>query len=88
MNHKQMWLMWIGVAIVCMLLLFPPWKFVVPGYNGAIYEKVGPYQMVTNPPTFVGEGNWSAEVDWERMFGPLIVVILLDAGGMVAFRRK
>jgi hypothetical protein len=87
MNRKQIWLMWIGMGIVCIILLFPPWKFVATTANGAIYERSGPYRELDAPP-LPPWNNWHASIDWERMFGPLLVVILLDAAGMITCRKR
>ena len=47
-NHRST-IVWIGIAIVLLMILFPPWIFEV-SKGGAVYRIDGKYGLLFNPP--------------------------------------
>ena len=96
MNRKQLSVIWVGVALVGLLLIFPPWRFV--HYTPHI-EYPGPYSPIYSYPPdipycdedrFSGYRcvDWSARIDWERMTPPIALVVIVVGALLFTIRGK
>ena len=83
MQQKQNYVLWIGVALVVLLLIFPPWKFSSKAF-GAQSETPGPYALIFNPP----KGAGTVQVDMTRLAIPVGVVILITGAVLFTLRNN
>ena len=103
MNRKQLLVLWIGVSLIFLMCLFPPWVrfregFSVPGLSDNPYmtssrESVG-YYCIAKPP---GKMDVKAKyllsygqfyLDISRLVVQCIVVALLTGAGIYTLRVK
>ena len=77
MNRKQFVALWIGIGIVILMILLPPWKEGMGSY-GRSYS--AGYGLLFFPP------NRSVGIDLERLALQLFAVALVTAGAIVSFR--
>lgn len=71
MNKKQLWVLWIGIAIIAVMLLFPPQIIWTDQYT---FWEVGRhfiFNPMPGPPTTVNYG---------KLIPPIIAVALITLG--------
>jgi len=87
MIRKQTWALWVGVALVGLLLIVPPWKF---SFSGAIYrEQPGPLLPYLPPaPARKEKETWSVRLDTKRMIVPVVLVAIVTGALLVTLRDK
>ena len=103
MNQKQLRVLWAGVAIIALMALFPPWKYVIHVQGRSGIEKAGPYRSVFSPPeipvtSHSGFGEelfdgryrraWVVQIDWDRLALPVGAVGLLTFALTLTFRVR
>jgi hypothetical protein len=104
MNRKQLLVMWVAIGIVGLMCLFPPWVFRVgiqSQLQGLHLSAPGPYRLVfSGPPDIPIDGQdagrfkgvvrsvWNAEVDWARLFLPIVVTAIISIGLIITVRDR
>ena len=100
MNNKQLRTIYIAIAILSVMLIFPPWQFRIEHPNS--HKLVaGPYHFIffgapsvpVTSKTEYGERfndspqrMWKTEIDWIRLVFPCAVVIII-ASSLVLYNR-
>jgi hypothetical protein len=102
MSRKQIYVLWTGVILIGLLLMVPPWKYIIDIPNRLHVEKPGPYSQVWSPPeipvtsrtqygeTFNGytKDRWSVRLDTNRMALPVSFVVIVTATVLITLRNK
>jgi hypothetical protein len=90
MNKKQMICLWVIVALIAIMCLFPPWKIVVKG-GGSYLEIPQSYRSIFLSPFPIGSGGVSANaliiIDFDRLGLQVFVVALIGGLLIYSFRR-
>lgn len=89
MNKHQLITLWVGLGIVLVMVLFPPWKYVYSGVLQVTVEKQAPYAPIFAPPEIMRtpKGMWTAKIDFSRLVVQAVVVLLVTCGLVFIFGR-
>jgi hypothetical protein len=89
MNKHQLITLWVGLGIVLVMVLFPPWKYVYSGVLQVTLEKQAPYAPIFAPPEIMRtpKGMWTAKIDFSRLVVQAVVVLLVTGGFVFIFGR-
>jgi len=102
MNKRQLTTLWIGLGIITIMVLFPPWKYVFWDPNRLVLEKPGPYASIFSSPEIPitskgvsGDGFfqelpckfWSVKIDIPRLIFPIVTVLIVTGGLIFTFGR-
>ena len=89
MNKHQLITLWVGLGIVLVMVLFPPWKYVYSGVLQVTVEKQAPYAPIFAPPEIMRtpKGMWTAKIDFSRLVVQAVVVLLVTGGLVFIFGR-
>lgn len=102
MNKKQTLVLWIGVVLVGLLLIFPPWKFTLDIPYRLHLDKPGPYSLILNPPEVPGTSSnnggqrfngygrnlWVVRLDTNRMLVPVALIAIVTGALFVTLHSK
>lgn len=104
MNKRQLVAIWVGIAILVLIFIIPPWKFIVLERSGiGKIEKPGSYASIFSPPEIpvsrVTEYGteyflnyprkmWTAEIDFDRIALFSGAVVLITTGLIITFRKQ
>jgi hypothetical protein len=104
MNNKQKKCLWVGIALIVIMGLFPPWvcereerksRGYGEGYEWKSTTEPGSYSWIGNPPrthfekTFDGRATIRAKfVDLYRLGIQCFVVAVVTAGLIITLRDK
>lgn len=80
MNKKQLVVMWVGIAIIVLMGLFPPWT--TYGNSGDCYLT---HKFILFKPA---ERNIPARIDTGHLFVQWIIVTAITGGLIVTFKDK
>lgn len=82
MNTKRKIVLWIGIAIIVVMGIFPPWV-----QRGALSEKSDGYSFILNEPENYAFG-WFPRLDLPRLFIQWLIVAFITAGLIVTVKDK
>lgn len=85
MNGKQKLCLWIGIAVIVLMGLFPPWMAARPG--GGDYV-AGGYAFILFPRDQYGEPLWLARIDFAQLAAQWAMVAVVTGGLIVTFADK
>lgn len=101
MNKKQKITVWVATGVLTLMLLVPPWKYVLNPPPGMEMEPRGlevngPYSLIFTPPVkepvygtmkFYGYARqyWLTRLDIPRLVLPMCAVAVVAAGLFVTF---
>ena len=102
MNQKQTRVLWVGIALFGLLLVIPPWRFILDIPHRLHVERPGPYTLICNPPevpvtarnqygeSFSGydKDRWTVRLDTNRMALPIGLVAIVTGTLLVTLRNK
>jgi hypothetical protein len=83
MNRKQKICLWIGITIIVLLVLFPPWHSYVP--PNATPEPLG-YAFIFVPPK--DYGGFHPVLNIPRLIVQCVLVSIISGGLIVIFKEK
>ena len=86
MSNKQLIVLWIGVGLIVLMCLFPPWVRVLRMSGGTLREGYG-YHCVFMPPP-LNNKRWSPYLDTSRLIIQCITVAVLTGAGIYTLRAK
>ena len=86
MNGKQKICLWIGIAVIVLMSLFPPWLYTQARIT-EVQTNAG-YHFLLTPPQPQGEVGYGIHLDMSRLFVQWIVIIAIAAGLIVSFQEK
>jgi len=83
MNRKQKICLWVGIALIVVMGLFPPWvcEYYRDGAKSFVIRP-GPYSLIVSPPEY---GKF---VDLYRLGIQYLVVAVVTAGLIITLRDK
>lgn len=73
LNKRQRKIIVVGVVVIMMMGIFPPWKLTLNSHKFRDQEPAG-YRLLINPPE--SEGWYSAEIDLTRLLVQWILVVI------------
>jgi len=82
MNTKQKIVLWIGITIIVVMGVFPPWV-----QRGGLVEKSDGYSFILKEPEHF-EMGWFPRPDVSRLFIQWVMVAVITAGFIVTFKGK
>lgn len=86
MNKKQLISLWVGIVIIVLMGLFPPWFFMtVSSRSGMGYRRATNYKFITPRPR---SGNIEAEIDFSLLCIQWVIVAAITTGLVVTFKDK
>jgi hypothetical protein len=85
MNTKQKICLWLGIAVIVLMGLFPPWMAATP--NGRNYV-AGGYGFILFPPNQFGESLWLARIDFAKLVAQWAMAAVVATGLIVTFAGK
>jgi hypothetical protein len=83
MNKKQKIVLWIGIAVIVVMGIFPPWVH----RGGPGVEKSAGYSFILNGPESYAFG-WFARPDISRLFIQWVIVAVITAGLIITVKDK
>ncbi len=87
MNNQQKIFVWVGLALVAVVLYFPPWLYVWDNPLGKEADSAG-YHPIFNPPIAQGEELGAlVKIDTLRL-GAEVFVMVFIIGMMIMFFRN
>ena len=90
MSPKQKTILWIGIVLIVIMGLYPPW-IITGSWQGGQTENPGGYYFLTNPPTpdyKETTGIPGAKVDFSRLVIQWIIVVVIAGGLIISVRSK
>lgn len=86
MNRRQKIVLWIGIAVIVVMGVFPPWLYTTTG-NGLNSKKNAGYSCILFPPPPKGVGlRYGISLDVSRLCVQWAIVVVITAGLIVAFK--
>ena len=85
MNWKQKICLWIGIVVIVMMGLFPPWMATAPGEGNYV---AGGYGFILFPRDQFGESLWLARIDFGQLAAQWAMVAVVTGGLIVTFADK
>lgn len=82
MNRKQKICLWLGIAVIVLMGLFPPW-LVVRGYFYASEKRHVEYWCIFAPPS-----HTPAEIVTDYLFAQWLMVAAVTGGLIITFQDK
>ena len=83
MNSKQKKVLWIGIVIVVLMGLFPPWTDTLEGFRT---EPRG-YVIIFKPPYSRG-GAWGVQIDFQRLILQWLIVGFVIGGLLITSKNR
>ena len=83
MNKKQKIVLWIGIAVIVIMGIFPPW--VISGYSTG-RPIAGSYSLITSPPK-MGEA-YAKSIDLYRLGVQWVIVGVITGGLIYTFKDQ
>lgn len=89
MNWKQKICLWIGIAVIVLMGLFPPWVFQVKSTYVNELVDAG-YAFITNPPHYLFRGDIKigASIELARLAVQWAIVAVITGGLIVTLADK
>jgi hypothetical protein len=84
MNKKQKNVVLVGILIIVLMGLVPPWNFRIGGGERYI-ERPAPYGFIFSPPSYSG---YVARVEIRRLLVQWVVVVFACYGFVLIFKDK
>lgn len=96
MNTKQKTITWVGIILIALLTMFPPWKFTctVPKYH---LVQLGGYACVFSPPEVpeaiyhrIGGSPifWKTGIDTTRLIVPIAGIAIVCGALLLLFKDR
>lgn len=85
LNAAQRWIAGVGAVVLLGLAAYVPWKQITPLGRGWSETRLIGYGFIFSPPLrhdFAEDADATAEVDWPRVFGPGVAVVVAVAVGL------
>ena len=86
MNKKQKICLWIGIAIIVLMSLFPPW-FYTHARITEVQTNAG-YHFLLIPPLPYDKVGSGIRLDTSRLFVQWVVIAIITSGLIVTFKDK
>ena len=86
MNRKQKTFLWIGIAVIVLMGIFPPWISKVEILNSTNQRNAG-YGCILNPPT-TNSPTWYVRIDTSRLSVQWVVIAVITSGLILTFKGK
>jgi hypothetical protein len=78
MNKKQKYILLLGLFLIALMGLFPPWNF---NFEGSVVVRPGPYAFIFSPPTYkIFSVEGAPRIDTFRLLVQWAVVVTLCSG--------
>jgi hypothetical protein len=92
MNRKQIICLWIGIGVIVLMGLFPPWFFAVDAYGAKMKKNKGYIFILTPPPHEFELTNRPVSVmssiDFSRLCLQGAMVAVVTSGLIVTFKGE
>jgi len=85
MNLGQKICLWIGIVLIVLMGIFPPWVAATPG--GGNYIGSG-YSFILNPPNLQSEELWRCRIDFPQLMAQWSMVAVITGGLIITFKNK
>ena len=84
LNKRQTTALWVGIILVALMCLFPPWLYTLQAPNmGQVTNPAG-YAFVFAPPERVVDASaFGIRVDTDRLLIQLLAVSIVTAGCVI-----
>jgi len=87
MNKKQKYILLVGLFIIALMGLLPPWYFRFKG--SVVVDRPGPYAFIFSPPTYKPYGVEGApRIDTSRIVGQWGIVVFVCYGLFFLLKDK
>ena len=77
MNNKQLAVLWVGLGLIVLMCLFPPWVYLQENYG---------YYCLFTPPAWIS--GLQPRLDISRLVVQCVAVALLTGAGIYTLRTK
>ena len=90
MNRRQNWILWIGIVVLVVLCIYPPWYRRTARFRGATVtyreQQIGRNCLWRSLPLrdIEMKGNY---VDFQRLSLEMLAVVLITGGLLVTLRK-
>ena len=87
MSNREIKIIWCAVAVIIVMILFPPWKYTYNRPHQFKAEKPGPYAFLLDPPDSRSR-LWSVKVDFVRLGLQIAIIVLILSVFLVTSRIR
>ena len=84
MNEKQKKILMIGIGVIVLMCLIPPWNVSVTYKSQKMSRPTG-YSLIFTPPAFKGKYA-IVSIGFDRLFVQFIAAAFVTAGGIYYFK--
>jgi hypothetical protein len=96
LNKRQLCALWVGIGVICLLLLFPPQEMMpnIPSMMSVLQTQftAGATQTLPTPAIryafLFAPPAGSVGLDWPRLLLPVVVLLLLTFGAVVTLQDR
>ncbi len=89
MSNKQLAVLWVGIGLILLMCLFPPWLGIV-NYRGIKTREEYGYRCIFSPPPGVltEESSLTIYLNTSRLVVQCVAIALLTGAGIYTLRTK